>query len=153
MGASSSLKTHICSKHKVLKVRRTDSNGWRCPQCRKESSAKRYKIKGAEQRVQQQAYYEENRDAILERTRWWAIKKKYNITKEEYEALFAKQRGRCAICRVRATDAPKGFLCVDHNHKTGKVRGLLCWNCNVAIGHLRDNAKLLRKAIDYLARK
>jgi hypothetical protein len=73
----------------------------------------------------------------------------YGITGEQYAALLSYQGGRCAICQ-RATGASKR-LAVDHDHATGKVRGLLCGRCNRdVLGHLRDDPAALRRAADYL---
>lgn len=72
------------------------------------------------------------------------LKTKYGLTLDEFDALAELQAGRCAICDVVAD------LLVDHDHTTGVNRGLLCHSCNVAIGHLRDDANLLRRAADYL---
>lgn len=60
--------------------------------------------------------------------------------------MYAQSKGACAICGVR----PDRSLALDHCHKTGKLRGLLCFSCNVALGHFKDDPKLLRKAIRYL---
>jgi|ERR1700694_15121 len=73
-------------------------------------------------------------------------KSKYGITHEEFDALVAKQNGLCAICGILPVDR----LQVDHEHKTRKVRGLLCWPCNVMIGIARDNPKILEMAKEYL---
>src|SRR5262245_17713190 len=75
------------------------------------------------------------------------LKYYYGITVEEYNAILARQNGCCRICKRKV----KGNLCVDHDHKTGKVRGLLCRTCNPGCGHLRDDPKLARIAADYLA--
>jgi Recombination endonuclease VII len=72
--------------------------------------------------------------------------KRYGITPAEYDALLAKQNGACAICRRR----PKGRLCVDHCHVTGMVRGLLCKECNGALGYLKDDQASLVAALAYL---
>ena len=75
---------------------------------------------------------------------------KYNLTQIEYEELLQKQGGLCAIC---GTDSPKGrrdSWHIDHNHDTGKVRGLLCWLCNSGLGKFRDNFELLTKAANYI---
>jgi len=63
----------------------------------------------------------------------------------EYDEMYAAQNGACKICR-------KNFsrLHVDHDHKTGNVRGLLCHGCNVALGHFQDNVSSLTNAIEYL---
>ena len=84
------------------------------------------------------------------------IKKLYGITPEEYTLMSQKQRGLCLICGKPETMCWKGkrkILCIDHNHDTGKIRGLLCNRCNKAIGLLEDDVKLLRKAIKYLEDK
>lgn len=77
----------------------------------------------------------------------------YGMTLEEYSRLLSSQGGRCAICgddgRGKAKKAKR--LHVDHDHKTGVIRGLLCSPCNFAIGLLRDNPELLRRAASYLA--
>jgi len=75
------------------------------------------------------------------------LKNTYGITQKEYDAMLRSQHGRCAICRSRSTHFKYG-LAVDHNHKTGKVRGLLCIKCNTAIGNLKT-AWLLARAISY----
>jgi hypothetical protein len=76
------------------------------------------------------------------------------LSTEQYEALLAAQRGACAICKVSleeyASRSRFGAFQVDHDHATGRVRGLLCHNCNRAIGMLGDNAAILQRAISYL---
>lgn len=76
------------------------------------------------------------------------LKTKYGISIEECAALSAKQGDVCAICKKIPTD--KFGLCVDHDHKLGKVRGLLCSRCNHGIGHFKDDVTLLKRAIKYL---
>lgn len=73
----------------------------------------------------------------------------YGITPEDYDSMFAKQQGVCAICG-EADDEKRKYLCVDHNHTTGVVRGLLCHNCNIGLGKFKDDINLLNKAIWYL---
>nr|WP_189814782.1 endonuclease VII domain-containing protein [Streptomyces olivaceoviridis] len=72
------------------------------------------------------------------------LKRNYGLTEAERDALIASQRGLCAIC----LDAPP--VHVDHCHKTGSVRGVLCFNCNSAIGKLRDDPEVGRRAVAYL---
>ena len=74
-------------------------------------------------------------------------KRKYGITREDYEARLAAQNGVCAICSRPPTDKE---LRVDHDHQTGAVRGLLCDDCNVGIGRLRDDAGIVLLALEYL---
>lgn len=78
--------------------------------------------------------------------------KRFGITEEQYESLLQKQDGRCAVCRRRA-ETFKYRLCLDHDHKTGDVRGILCIHCNRFIvgRHTRERgADLLLAAYEYL---
>ena len=79
----------------------------------------------------------------------WQLKKRFDINVETYDIMFDKQEGRCAICS-RRQDELKQRLTVDHNHVTGKIRGLLCFDCNTSLGHFREDITLLEKAIVYL---
>lgn len=80
------------------------------------------------------------------------FKRVYGSSLAEFEIMFKKQKGRCCICNISKTKIFKGksFLMVDHNHKTGKIRGLLCHMCNLGLGYFGDNKKNLRKALRYL---
>jgi len=83
------------------------------------------------------------------------IKQIYNLSWEDYEALLLNQKGVCAICEVplklhKGIEHLAEVAHVDHCHTTGNVRGLLCSNCNTAIGLLKDSESLLKKAIKYL---
>lgn len=77
--------------------------------------------------------------------RWRHLKERYNITKEEYEDRYAMQEGRCGICSTYAE-----VLCVDHDHKTGDVRGLLCSPCNRSLGQLGDDIESIKRTLEYL---
>lgn len=82
------------------------------------------------------------------------LKSKYGLTVAQYDQLMAEQGGRCAICGTSGPDAARwGKLVVDHDHETGEVRGLLCSNCNCAIGLLGDSPEVLRSAAEYLVRR
>jgi formate dehydrogenase maturation protein FdhE len=79
------------------------------------------------------------------------IEKKYSLPIEQYEELLVKQNGVCAICGSKQTDSKKhGRLCIDHDHETEKIRGLLCSNCNTALGLMKDDITRLARAIEYL---
>jgi len=81
------------------------------------------------------------------------LKANYGITPEDYERMLAEQGGRCAVCRApaeRAATREGGYLCVDHDHVTGAVRGLLCGHCNAVLGYGQDSPTVLRSAIHYL---
>ena len=70
----------------------------------------------------------------------------YGMSLLEYQLRLMLQNGACAVCRKK----PKGLLCVDHCHVTGKVRGLLCRKCNSALGFYGDDPKLAQAGADYL---
>ena len=80
------------------------------------------------------------------------LSKNYGITHEYYNQMFKKQGGKCKICGGKPNGQGKknGRLAVDHCHDTGKVRSLLCNNCNTGIGLFKHDQELLKKAIKYL---
>lgn len=75
------------------------------------------------------------------------IKTKFNLSREDYYTLRDKQDNKCAICGIKPS---KQRLHVDHCHTLGKVRGLLCTNCNRGIGHLQEDIEIFNKAIQYI---
>lgn len=78
------------------------------------------------------------------------LKFRYNITLEDYNKMFKNQNGKCAICESTFPGAKKKKFSIDHNHETGKIRGLLCDNCNVGLGRFNDSIDNLKKSIKYL---
>jgi hypothetical protein len=72
----------------------------------------------------------------------------YGLAPGDYDRLYGSQNGTCALC-LRATGKSKR-LAVDHDHKTGAVRGLLCGPCNKLIGHARDEPEFFDRAAEYL---
>jgi hypothetical protein len=80
------------------------------------------------------------------------LKRNFNLSESEYQSMFAAQKGCCAICGKSRNSSGKK-LAVDHCHKTGKVRGLLCINCNLGLGSLQDKIEILESAINYLKSK
>lgn len=77
--------------------------------------------------------------------------KTYGITEEEYDGLLQAQGGGCAICNKTPSQEGKS-LAVDHNHKTGEIRGVLCTYCNHRVVGRHTDADLLRRVADYLER-
>lgn len=77
------------------------------------------------------------------------LQKTYGITLSQYEDTFQRQNGCCAICH-RPQSSLKKKLGVDHNHITGKVRGLLCYECNYGLGYFKDNADILIQGAKYI---
>lgn len=119
-----------------------------CKSCTRERTAERKAAKFAEV-VRVDAEWRarpdvKHRKAIRDRCR------KYNITEEQFYALWDAQDGLCAI-GFEALEFGKG-LCVDHDHKTGVVRALLCGHCNLMLGHAREDIGVLNSAISYLER-
>lgn len=131
----------------------------KCVPCMHEQNAERRREK-----------YRENPEVARETSRrWWrsvprtkraqwarnsSRRTKYNLEPDQFAALLDSQHGVCAICyeALRRDDGSGGVLrpVVDHDHRTGAVRGLLCDRCNHALGHLRDNAEIARRAALYL---
>jgi hypothetical protein len=121
---------------------------------------------------QRRAWYLKNRAAVLEKQRQWAaanpsynseyrksrvrsnsrydkecrLRVQYGITLEQWDEMFARQDGRCAICGQEAS------LHVDHDHETGQIRDLLCTRCNLGIGCFMDDPKTMSAAVEYAAK-
>ena len=87
----------------------------------------------------------------------WARQKKYGITQEEFDVLWFVFRGCCGICGCNLRlplpqrGQPLDVVALDHDHKTGKIRGLLCNACNKAIGLFKEDVSILQKAKEYLS--
>ena len=84
-----------------------------------------------------------------ERTRNNNLKRNYGITLEDHSKMYEEQNRRCAICGNEGNGKWKK-LCVDHCHTTGKIRGLLCKSCNIALGEFKDDPSIIEKAVLYL---
>ena len=83
------------------------------------------------------------------------LKRNYNISFDEAACLYEKQSGKCAVCGSRGFRMNPNailLLVIDHNHSTGEVRGMLCHNCNRALGLLHDDIGVLKTSIEYLER-
>ena len=101
--------------------------------------------KACESKRQSERYKEQGGSVQRE----YHLQNKYGLSLHEYDQKLASQGGLCAVC---LTDNPgsRGRFCVDHNHQTGEVRGLLCATCNQGIGLLQDNPATLTRAATYL---
>ena len=82
-------------------------------------------------------------------TKFSSLKRKYGLSREAYQALLESQNGVCAICKEKNGRGTEK-LAVDHNHKTNKVRGLLCFKCNVSLGYLAEDVERMNKMIQYV---
>ncbi|MGH2494917.1 MAG: endonuclease VII domain-containing protein [Ktedonobacteraceae bacterium] len=114
-----------------------------CKQCRTVSTQAKKQEKD-KSRVQN--------DLRMSQRRVRKLRSLYGITEKEYISLYNQQQGLCAICGRPERKSLGKTLCVDHNHFTGKVRGLLCSNCNSGLGHFEENLDYLNRAIEYLGR-
>jgi hypothetical protein len=80
--------------------------------------------------------------------------KKYGLTYDQYMVMILKQNNKCSICgELQPLHINGGELNIDHDHKTGKVRGLLCNDCNTGIGMMKDDTVRMKNAIKYLKKK
>lgn len=79
------------------------------------------------------------------------LKFTFNVTLEQYEVMMVEQNRVCKICALPAESGKN--LHIDHDHKTGEIRGLLCGKCNMGLGLFNDNYELINKAIEYLKLK
>lgn len=80
--------------------------------------------------------------------KYW-LKRKDGLTEKQWLELFRQQNGKCAVCGAPHLEFKKG-LCIDHNHKTGNVWGLLCVHCNTLVGHAQEDVNILNCIIRYL---
>ena len=103
----------------------------------KETSSNYHKVKNANPEVK----YKLKEKHLL---------KTYDLSLKDLETLKVTQKFKCAICKKHEDDCSRKTLFVDHNHDTGKIRGLLCSQCNSAIGLLYDDISILKSAILYL---
>ena len=113
---------------------------------KKSEYMKAYRKKLAEQGYN---YYEANKEEFTKKSRNARFKRLYGITLDEYNLMVTEREGCCDICGIHYNETGKN-LAVDHCHTTDKVRGLLCFNCNIGIGYLKDNVNILNSAIKYL---
>jgi len=130
------MEKRICVKCGVLFIK-TKSKGGRCKPCHAAYSV---------------LWYKKNKKRILKKRRDRHLTVNYGITSETYESLVKKQKGLCVICQTSG-QLLKGqhyTLHIDHNHKSGNVRGLLCNKCNGGIGLLGDSIQILKRAVKYL---
>ena len=122
----------MCLKHKDLSDFYASSASSKCKEC----------FRAAQNRNWARKYYPA----------------KFGLGPDDYETMLAAQNYACAICGKNHVEKPekkwgRARLAVDHEHGTGRVRGLLCTTCNAGLGFFRDSPKLLTKAVEYLTQK
>ena len=97
------------------------------------------------------AWKQNNKEAYQESQRNSKRKLRYGLSEKEFLTLYKSQAGCCAICYTPLAVSGKDTH-IDHSHTTGKVRGLLCNNCNTGIGKFNENIAALRRAVFYIER-
>ena len=140
---------------------RRDGHRNECKACNLAQQAKRNRANPEANRARARRWAQQNPERRAARARAYQasgrkgianrkshLKRKFGISLEEYDAMLAEQGGVCAVCSRPPT--PGISLHVDHDHGTGRIRGLLCFRCNNALGDLEDDPALLRAAAHYL---
>jgi len=113
-----------------------------CSECRNKRMAYQKTISKFSKQKAYNKYYQSNSLKFRD----YYYKKHYGITLEDYDNLLKEQNNKCAICNKESNKR----LLIDHSHETNKIRGLLCRNCNVLLGHAFENIEVLEKTIDYI---
>lgn len=142
-------KKNYRKKHKEKNIER--SRQWRL------NNPERYKLKQKEyaknnkdnRKISKKIWRDKNPDKVKNSK----IKRVYGITIEKYNEMLVEQNGLCKICKKPEITKLKNKingLAIDHCHKTGKIRSLLCLKCNSALGKFNDSIDLLQEAINYL---
>jgi len=133
----------------------------KCKSCVKLFNREHYEKNRRERIANQKEYYLANAESIKQYKKEWRkqnpelireyyLERHYGITVKQFDELLEKQKGNCAIC---FSELPKSHHThVDHDHKTGAVRGILCHGCNTGIGLFKENVTSLQSAIQYLQR-
>ena len=112
------------------------------------TSRRRYLRKREELLAQAKLYRETHPEK-----RWEIhLRRMYGISPDLYYAFLKRQNNCCAIC-FSDTPGRRRKFAVDHNHKTGMIRGLLCTTCNNGLGYFKDSPKIMQRAVDYLEEK
>lgn len=120
--------------------------------CREITKKYRQSLPIEVKRARYQKWAKQNSGRVTFLSRRNALRRKYGLSLEKYDSILASQAGVCAICHAPPTleNCKCGLLVVDHCHRTGKVRGLLCSNCNSGLGFFKENTQTLLHARCYV---
>jgi hypothetical protein len=110
---------------------------------RRERTVKQYNFNHPEGRKEQQKRYHKKHPRSY-------LKRKYGLTLEQWELLFEAQGRCCAICKSTTPRFNRNWWSTDHDHVTGKFRGILCHKCNCALGNVDDSVYCLQRMVEYL---
>ena len=145
---------YISKPREGIRQKKNGLDSW-CKECHREK-AREWNSNNKEKKLQYfrewyarhgNAYYQERKSLFAKRAFESKLKTQFGITSDDWEAMFQAQKGCCGICGKLSA---KRRLCVDHCHRTNKVRGLLCNSCNRGLGYLGDDIERLQKSITYL---
>jgi Recombination endonuclease VII len=132
-----------------------DGLTYRCKECRNlhyntyyKNNPEKQKLKNDSQKENRQKFYSSDKGIISSRKAH--LKRSFGISLKQYNEMSESQNHICAICHCPENCYRNSVLSVDHDHKTGEIRGLLCSSCNRALGLLKDNITNLINAIKYL---
>ncbi len=131
-----------------------------CKACGVKAAEEHYKKHPEQKKTNNKRYRDRHKDKVNAMTRKWRktnpevtrkhnLKKYFGLSIQDYDDMYIKQGGRCAICGTHQSELSQR-LSVDHNHDTNCIRGLLCSSCNLALGGFGDSPDILRNAIKYL---
>lgn len=144
-GQSKKLSLFVPKYGKAKRLQKNRFTSW-CKKCHSKDGVARIMIKKLD------PLYRENRRLYARKRRF---ARRYGITIGDYQTLFAKQGNACAVCRTKKNTidgcygTEKQFP-VDHDHNTGKIRGVLCDRCNRALGLLKDDIDVVKSLVSYL---
>lgn len=154
--------TKVCPKcrkrkrvNKFGKSNRTkDGYFTRCKECYNREKAEWRLVNWERNHRNKTRYRKDNPDRVRDSN----LRQKYGISLDEYNKMFHEQGGVCNICErperiVNGKSKKVAPLAVDHCHDTGKVRGLLCFSCNIALGKFQDSPEILARALAHVTNK
>lgn len=134
-----------CSRYDCSQIVNLADGFKQCSKCR-EYRRNYYNTHIEKASISRKTYYTKNKESFAKKARKSKLKNKYGLTEAEFAQMLETQKGKCAICQ----QIPDHTLRVDHNHKTGKNRALLCLHCNSLLGYAKEEIQTLERAIQYL---
>ena len=149
-----------CKKEKEIKYFTRDKSSksgytYDCKECRKikdttwsRNNPDKVKARNDKRKSERKEFYQSEKG--VKSSRRTHLKMKYGLELTEYEKMNEEQNGLCLICGQPEQCSRNKFLAVDHCHETNNIRGLLCSNCNRALGLFKDSVEILKNAINYL---
>jgi hypothetical protein len=139
------------TEHFYRNRHRSDGLDETCSECKRLAAKKWYRENLTKARAAVRKYARTHKQQLAANYRAHILGKKYGLSVQDYDALVEAQQGLCAICGGHLSTFNQR-LAVDHCHTTGRIRGLLCHNCNTGLGKFKEDIELLLRAVEYLQR-